>query len=90
MIERDLDLALIAVTARDGKRKAVIAFTPGKSILSNTAIPCAHADPYFGTLRPGESAEANGEILFTDSSLDEAVEALRKEGAEAEASKSHN
>ena len=90
LIERDLDLALIAVTARDGKRKAVIAFTPGKSILSNTAIPCAHADPYFGTLRPGESAEANGEILFTDSSLDEAVEALRKEGAEAEASKSHN
>jgi hypothetical protein len=33
LIERDLDLALIAVTARDGKRKAVITFTPGKSIV---------------------------------------------------------
>ena len=67
--------------------KAVITFTPGKSILSNTAIPCAHADPYFGTLGPGESAEAKGEILFTESSLDEAVDALRKEGAEAKAGK---
>ena len=87
LVERDIDLALIAVTARDGKRKAVITFTPGKSILSNTVIPCAHADPYFGTLGPGESAEAKGEILFTEGLLDEAVDALRKEGAEAKAGK---
>src|SRR5207244_10553471 len=48
LIDREIDRALIVVTSRDGKRKAVIAFTPGKSILSNAFIPCAHADPYFG------------------------------------------
>lgn len=70
LIETDIDRALIAVTARDGKRKAIVAFTPGKSILSNAVIPCAHADPYLGTLEVGKSVEANGEILFTESLLE--------------------
>ncbi len=73
LIERDIDLGLIAVTDRDGKHKAVIRFTPGKSILSNRVIPCAHADPFFGTLAPGESAEATGEILFTEDPLDRII-----------------
>ena len=35
LIEVDIVRALIAVTARDGTRKVLISFTPGKSILSN-------------------------------------------------------
>ena len=39
----------------DWKRKLLITFTPGKSILTNAFIPCAHADPYYGTLAPGQA-----------------------------------
>jgi hypothetical protein len=73
LIERDIDRALIIVTATDGKRKLAIAFTPGKSILSNAFIPCAHADPFYGTLDPGTSAEAAGEILFSEKPIEEIV-----------------
>lgn len=76
LIESDIDRALVVVTARDGKRKAILTFTPGKSILSNAVIPCAHADPYLGTLEAGKSVEATGEILFTEMPLEEAVAAL--------------
>src|SRR5438876_4969672 len=68
-------------------RSTLFPYTTLFRSLSNTVIPCAHADPYYDTLGPGESAEAKGEILFTENSLDEAVDALRKEGAEAEAGK---
>ena len=79
LIEGDVDKALIAVTDKVGARKIVIAFTPGKSILSNTVIPCAHADPYLGTLAPGESAEATGVVVFAETSLDQVVASLKQD-----------
>jgi hypothetical protein len=88
LIDRDIDRALIAVAARDGKRKLIIAFTPGKSILSNTAIPCAHADPFYGTLEPGASAEATGVVVFTEKSLSDVAADLVKEGLGKPASSS--
>jgi hypothetical protein len=36
-------------------------------MIANAYIPCMHADPYFGTLKPGEDAFAEGVILFTES-----------------------
>ena len=39
-------------------------------------IPCFHADPYFGTLAPGESAEVSGGILFTEEPLEEAMKKI--------------
>ncbi|HEX2521302.1 MAG TPA: hypothetical protein VHP35_04190, partial [Terriglobia bacterium] len=76
LIEGDVDKALIAVTDRMGARKIAIAFTPGKSILSNAVIPCAHADPYLGALAPGESAEARGVVVFSETSFDQVVGSL--------------
>jgi hypothetical protein len=76
LIEEDVDKGLIAVTDKAGTRKIVITFTPGKSILSNAVIPCAHADPYLGALAPGEFAEAKGVILFAETPLDKAVASL--------------
>ena len=83
MIEKDLDAALVAVTALDGKRKMILSWTPGMCVLSNAQIPCVHADPFFGLIEPGKSAEARGVVVFTDAPLEEAVTALRKEGAGA-------
>jgi hypothetical protein len=82
-IEKDLDAALIAVTALDGKRKFLLAWTPGMCVLSNSQIPCVHGDPYFGTADPGKSVEARGVIVFTEEPLEDAVAALQKEGAGA-------
>jgi hypothetical protein len=76
LISRDIDRALIVVEARDGKRKVIITFTPGKSILSNAVIPCAHADPLFGTVEQGASAEVTGEILFTEQPLADIVRTM--------------
>lgn len=73
LIGRDVDRAFIVIEARDGERKLVIMFQPGKSILSNAAIPCAHADPLFGAMEPGASVEASGRILFTRKPLAEIV-----------------
>lgn len=78
LIDRDIDRALIVVTARDGKRKVVITFAPGKSILSNKFIPCAHADPYYGIIEPGASAGATGEVYFTDKPIAELVRAFSR------------
>ncbi len=76
LIGRDIDRALIIVQAEDGKRKLAITFTPGKSILSNAVIPCAHADPFFGTVENGASVEVSGTLLFTDLPLAEIPRAL--------------
>lgn len=73
LIDQPLQKAVAALTSLDGKRKVVLAFEPSKSILSNRFIPCFHTDPYFGTLEPGQSAEASGAILFTEEGLEEAM-----------------
>ncbi|MBI3857445.1 MAG: hypothetical protein HY293_17300 [Planctomycetes bacterium] len=80
LIEAGLDAAIASVESLDGKRRIVVAWSPGKSILSNANIPCLHADPFYGTIEPGRSAEARGVLLFTEKPVDEAFAALRKEG----------
>ncbi len=83
LIESGLDAAMAAVESLDGRRRIVVAWSPGKSILSNANIPCLHADPWYGTIEPGQEAEARGVLLFTDKPVTEAFAALRKEGCGA-------
>ncbi len=65
LIGQDMDLALSVVTSADNSRKLIVWWTPGKSMIANARIPCMHADPYFGNLKPGDQAAAEGYILFT-------------------------
>lgn len=81
MIEREIDRALTAVTSLDGKRKVLLAWTPGKTLLANAAIPCIHADPYYGPIPTGKSSEVKGLLVFTDGPLEQAVQKLVAEGA---------
>jgi hypothetical protein len=76
LLEQGVDSAVAAVEALDGKRKVAVAWSPGKSVLSNANIPCLHADPYYGTIEPGQSAEAKGVLLFTEGPVSEAFAAL--------------
>ena len=62
-----------AVTSLDGRRKLILAWTPGSRLLSNAEIPCLHADPFFGTIGPGRSAEARGVLILTEGPLDPAI-----------------
>ncbi len=78
--DRELDAAIIAVEALEGDRKILIAWTPGKSMLSNAAIPCAHGDPFYGPIPPGESGEATGIVLFTEKPVETALKELFKQG----------
>jgi hypothetical protein len=74
-----MDLALSVVTSLDEKRKVIIWWTPGKSMIANANIPCIHADPYFGTLNPGEQAYAEGLILFTEGDIEPLVKFLQEQ-----------
>ena len=80
LVESGVDAAISSVESLDGKRRIVVAWNPGKSILSNANIPCLHADPFYGTIAPGASAEAKGVVLFTEESVGEAIRKLREEG----------
>ncbi len=83
LIEQGTDAAISAVTSLDGNRKLVIGWTPGRSLLFNARIPCVHADPYYGTIQIGKSAEARGVIVLTEVSLEEVVARLLQEGVGA-------
>ncbi len=77
LIEKDMDLALSVVTSMDHERRVIFWWTPGKSMIANAFIPCIHADPYFGTLKPGEEAYAEGLILFTEGEIKPIVKYLK-------------
>jgi hypothetical protein len=79
-IEPGIDAAISGLTDLAGKRKMVIAWTPGRSLLSNASIPCLHADPFYGTIAPGESKAATGLILFTEQPLEPVMMGLREQG----------
>ncbi len=78
LIEQDMDAAISIVTSLDKKRKVIFWWNPGKSMIANSFIPCIHADPYFGTLKPGEEAYAEGLILFTEGDIDPIVKYLKE------------
>lgn len=74
--DRELDAAIIAVEQLQGDRKVLIAWTPGKSMLSNASIPCAHGDPFYEPIPAGESGEAKGIVWFTTKPVEEAMKEL--------------
>jgi len=78
LIEQDMDAALSIVTSLDQQRKVIFWWTPGKSMIANSFIPCIHADPYFGTLKTGEEAYAEGLILFTEGDIELIVKYLKE------------
>ena len=79
-IDGGLDRAISVVTSLDGKRAMVIAWTPGKCLLSNAQIPCLHADPYYGDIKPGESKVAHGVLILTEDDPEKIVKQLVAEG----------
>ena len=78
-IEAPMDMAFTAVAAIADDRVVAVFWTPGKCLLSNQAIPCIHADPYYGDLPPGESRSARGMVIFTRAPLEALAKALRAE-----------
>ena len=75
-----VDAAISAASSLDHRRKVILAWTPGKSFLSNAEIPCLHADPYFGTIQPGTSAEARGLLILTEDPLESVMLQLLERG----------
>lgn len=78
MIEQRIDMAMTALTSSTDDRKVIVSWTPGKSMLSNTVIPCIHADPCFGDLARGESTTVRGVLIFTRKSLESVINELSR------------
>jgi len=72
-IEQRMDAAYTVLTASHDDRKVILHWFPGKNLLTNSAIPCIHADPCIGDLAPGESRTVQGELIFTHASLNQVI-----------------
>ncbi len=70
-IEQRLDDGRTVLTAEADDRKVAVIWRPGKNLLTNSAIPCIHADPCVGDLAPGASRTVTGEVVFSRKSLEE-------------------
>ena len=63
-IEEPLDVGVSVITSEDDKRAVILRSEPSRSMLCNCWIPCLHADPYFGTLKPGEESTGTVTVIF--------------------------
>lgn len=64
MIEQKIDSAVTILRDSNDDREVILRWMPGKNLLSNSYIPCIHADPCIGDLGPGQSRTVNGELIF--------------------------
>jgi len=78
MIDQRIDMAFTALTSLTDDRKVIVSWTPGKSILSNSFIPCIHGDPCIGDLAQGESRTVKGVLIFTCDSIESVISELSK------------
>lgn len=83
VIPDGVDVAISVVKSLDGKRCFILGWTPGKNVFTNANIPCLHADPYYGTIKPGESRQAKGVVILTEQPAEKVVKALMTEGVGA-------
>ena len=84
-----LDLPLIAMLSRDGNWIAAEWFHPVHHVRANWMQPyhgCIHADPTFGTLKPGATAHAVGRLYLTPGPLNEAWPRMTRDYQQAAAS----
>jgi len=68
--EPPVDAAISVLTSLDGRRKLVLAWTPGKNAPSDAHTPSVHVDSCFGTIPPRDSARARGLLLLTERPLE--------------------
>ncbi len=87
MIDRRIDMALTALTSLADDRKVIVSWEPGKNLLSNSFIPCIHADPCIGDLAQGESRTVKGVLIFTLNSIDSIIKELTEYQATASRNK---
>jgi hypothetical protein len=70
-----------AVTSTDKKCAPITAWTPGRSVLFNGENPCAHGDPYYGTIAPGMMGAAAGIVILTEEPAEKVVRPLLGKGS---------
>ena len=85
VIPDGVDAAISVVTSLDDKRCFILGWTPGKNVFTNSNIPCLHADPYYGSIKPGESREAKGVVILSAEPAEKLVKGLIAEGVGAPA-----
>jgi hypothetical protein len=73
------DLGVAAVTSADGRHVFAIAWPNAGSILSNTHIPCVHADPRWPQCPPGRRVYVRGKVYLIQGTLDDLVHRVRRE-----------
>ena len=75
-IEKPLDVGVSVITSEDDKRAVILRSEPSRSMLCNCWIPCLHADPYFGTLKPGEESTGTVTVIFAGENWRDVVKGI--------------
>ena len=75
-LDRPLDLALVVKSDLDRRRHVVLYGPNAREVLFNAVTPCAHADPAFADLAPGETRWGVLYGLFVEGELEPWVATL--------------
>ena len=67
------------ITSKDGARAVIVHAPVGRSVLSNLHIPCLHADPHFGHIKPSETKERIVNVAFAGADWRSLVTRIRKQ-----------
>jgi len=80
-IDKPLDLGLSVITSKDDARAVILHAPIGKSVLSNRHIPCLHADPSFGHVKPGQQVTRIVNVIFAGADWRRVVDETAKQHA---------
>jgi hypothetical protein len=74
-----LDEGFVAIKSEDGKRIFAIVWPQARNVLTNTHIPCVHADPPPYPAAPGKRLHLRGKVYLIEGSLDDLLARVRRE-----------
>jgi hypothetical protein len=73
------EFGVVAVTSEDGRYVYAVAWPNSVSILSNTQIPCVHADPVLPECPAGRRAYVHGRLYMMEATLEDVLDRVRRE-----------
>ncbi len=76
-----VDAPVAAATSPDSRYVFGISFAQPRSIVSNTLIPCLHADPVAPPCPPGGQAKVRGKLYLLEGTLDDLLARVRRDTA---------
>jgi hypothetical protein len=73
------DAPVVAVTSRGGRRVFALSWPNPRSLFSDAAAPCIHADPAWPSCPPRKRVHLRGKIYLMEGTLDDVLHRVQRE-----------